>query len=192
MSQVFATKNAVLAMNRVGIGDGIRAGICDGMTAAWAETSLKYGKCSVAHQFSIQQSGLSAATRARLRRALGRTTVAAGEQWRNVMVACDLRPDWTTARSFDNYDALGQYITDSLQGRTIYFVVSVQNAAGAKEAHAMGARITAGECDFFEPNYGLERLASHAAFRDFVTARLNSMHPNVATSVVHVWTVTSV
>ena len=98
MAKIFATDNSVVAMKR--------RGICNGLTAAWAETSLKYGRCTSDHQAAIQQSGLLLATRSRLN-LTGLGSIDAGAQWGNMMLACGLRFSYMPSGTFISADALG-------------------------------------------------------------------------------------
>jgi hypothetical protein len=180
MALVFSTDNARLAMNRMGL--------CNGMSAVWARHSLVNNGCTAAHKSQIEDGALILTTRMRL---TPRSTGAAADVWVSAMQAASVTATLAVGQTFADIAALALHLTTAYCGQTVYFVANVRNGAGLMENHAMGARITSNVCDFFEPNQGLDRHDTQAAFRTAVAARLTALAANVTGSSVFIWTVTT-
>lgn len=163
------------------------AGICNGMTAAWARLSRQRGGCSAADRAEIERAGAFSAVRARL--ALNQQGVQlhaeAGAQWTDMMSAQGLATALRHSAPIGGAIALAQRLL-GFGDATAYIVF--QFAGGG---HAVGARTSATTCDFFDPNIGLSRADSRGAFPGLLaTLMTTTRYPGWNTNTTYIWTVT--
>jgi hypothetical protein len=157
-----------------------RAGICNGMTAAWARLSLQNNGCSAGDKTQIEAGGLLLATRVRLS-LTGILDATTAVQWTTMLSTIGLTPTYRTSKAFGGSIGLGSELL-KYGSATAYIVITF-----AGGIHAMGARVSPTTCDFFDPNTGLNRDNTPGAFLASMNQRMQG-YQGWMTNQTHIWT----
>ena len=174
MSLVFQTHNTTTGSLLA------QAGICNGMTAAWARFSLASNGCTKASKSQVEADGLLLATRVRLA-LTGKLDASTGAQWGTMLSTVGLRNTHRVSQRFASGSALAAELL-RYGNATAYIVITFDGGG-----HAMGARLTSTVCDFFDPNVGLTREDSPAAFTTTV-ANIMQKYNGWTSRDTHIWT----
>jgi hypothetical protein len=174
MPLVFATHNTTTGTPLA------RAGICNGMTAAWARFSLRHSGCTAANKSQVEADGLLLATRVRLA-LTGKLDADRGAQWETMLSTIGLQNTHRTSRRFGGGIALATELI-KYGDATAYIVITFDGGV-----HAMGARVTSATFDFFDPNVGLLRVDTRVGFTSAMVDGMR-MYTGWTTRDTHVWT----
>jgi hypothetical protein len=139
-------------------------GVCCGMTSNWIATCKKLGRpaktsgeLSDPASFVIAQSG-------------GEKGLDQGDP--GIMRSAGLTPPTPTETRPVNFTVVATTLS-TMQGYTFLTIHS------DSQGHAMGSYVTASQWDFFDPNVGLYRFSSAAAFVTHVQTNLAAMYPTL-------------
>lgn len=180
ITQIFATRNTTQTQVHWHIGKkgglqaaGGKAGVCAAMTVLWIQKSKAAGPAGLTDRIQLgSQHNIAICYGAHDLRAIGGAFASRSANRRAIIENSGLE----ISAHEHGVGCLPFTLAMKLSQIPEYAYLGI---AGDGGGHALGVRIHAAGCDFFDPNYGLYRCDGKIEFRLFVQELLENVYPDL-------------